>query len=103
MGIAEEEDTEGAVAKEEENKQMNPSYFTCALSNFLTTVVLCQVGPPFVPCSATGQMYLHLDSPHKTLYSPLTLTSTPKVVLSQTFSGFEFIKKITNIYGTKLI
>jgi hypothetical protein len=34
MEIAEEEDIEGAVGKEEENKQMNPSYFTCALSSF---------------------------------------------------------------------
>jgi hypothetical protein len=59
MGIAEEEeDTEGAVAKEVENQTNEPIIFhLCFVKFFLTTDVLCQVAPPdFVPCSVTGVM-----------------------------------------------
>jgi hypothetical protein len=53
MGIAEEKDTEGAVAKEVENQTNEPIIFhLCFVKFFLTTDVLCQVVPPLILCRA---------------------------------------------------
>jgi hypothetical protein len=60
MGIAEEKDTEGAVAKEVENQTNEPIIFhLCFVKFFLQQMCFVKLCPPldFVPCSVTGGLH----------------------------------------------